>query len=137
MQRLECSQTDMESNLRDLDSPRADLDQDLGGEMQTCRGSSHAAPGFRPGIDSLVTFAVFAAVFTSDIGWQGHVAHLVHRRKEIGHWGEAENTLAEIAARDNLSLQIMLFAEADLLAYANLPSRPYERLPLKRRQLPR
>src|SRR5262249_56958580 len=45
--------------------------------------------------------------------------------------GEAQSTLANLAARDDFGLEFILFTKGDPLAYADLPSRPDQRLPLE------
>src|SRR5258708_346660 len=67
--RLECSQTNVQGDLSDLDTALANVSKNLGGEVQAGGGCGYAA--HRTGIDCLVALPVFDPVLPADVWRQG------------------------------------------------------------------
>jgi len=57
------------------------------------------------GEDGLVAVAVFFAVFSVDVGGEGHVAYFVEDGEEVGSGGEAEGALAEVCGGCDFSFE--------------------------------
>ncbi len=101
--RLERSQPDVEGQVGNDDTPRADPLQNLGSEMQTGGGRSDRSALTRK--DRLVTLAVQRLILTANVWGQRHMPQKLQPGEEIIHRREAKKAFAELAIGHDRSLQ--------------------------------
>ena len=94
--RLKCSQPDMQSQITDANSPRANPIKNLLGKMQSCGGCGDRTR--MVGKYRLIALAILRAVLPVDVWRQGNVAYLLKTGKKVVFWSKAQQTFAEVAA---------------------------------------
>src|ERR1700677_4349821 len=100
---LERPQPDMEGQVGNDDTPRADPLQNLSSEMQTGGGRSDRSALTRKG--RLVTLAVGGVVRAATVWGQRHVPQKLQPDEEIIHRREAKKASPELAKAHDGSLQ--------------------------------
>src|SRR5882724_2356301 len=133
--RLKCSQADMQGDLGDLDAPVAHLRQDVRGEVQARSGRGNRAAFVC--IDGLVAFAIGRQIVAGDIRRQWHVADLFNLGTKIRNGVEAQGAFAELAASDDFGRETMICgalspSEINLLSNSYFSSRSDQSFPKQR-----
>ena len=126
--RLKRSQAHMQSDLGNFNSAYPNAFEDFRSEVQPRGRSRHRAS--RPGVNRLVTIAVFGPVFAVDVRRQGHMADSIYQGKEVWSRIEPDATFAKVTACNNFCLKRDRITEMKPLADPNLPARPNQALPL-------
>jgi hypothetical protein len=116
---------------RDLDgfnTALTDAVEDFRSEVQS--GSRRRdRPAFLR-IDSLIAVTIGGGVVANDVRRKRNVTEFLDCSEEIRHWSEANATLAEFAAGNDLGYQFIVITEEEALADGNLSAGPNEAFPL-------
>src|SRR5690348_1028852 len=97
---LEGAEPNVQSDVRDTGSGRADAREDLGREMETGCGSSHRAA--LAGDNALVTVAIFGTVLAFDVGGQRHMPDAIDGAVNVFILSEkTDGSLAAFSAGEN------------------------------------
>lgn len=141
--RLKGSQPDVECDFGGFDFALAEAHQNLRSEMKTGGGSGDRSA--LAGIDGLIAVAVGGGILAGNIGWEGDVADALDDGKEVveGLAGfarlsphvrgsETDVALAEVSARDDFGMELIVLTEKEVLADGDLASGTDEAFPVVR-----
>jgi len=127
---LEGSEADVKRNFDDFDAALTDPVEDFRSEVQSGGRRRDRTAFLR--IDSLIAITIGGGVVAIDVRRKRNVTEFLDCSEEIWYRSEANATLAEFAAGNDLGDQFIVITEEEALTDGNLSAGPNEAFPFIR-----
>lgn len=133
--RLKSAEANVKGDLNSFDAAGADAIENRLGEVETGGGRGDGAA--RLGVDGLITLAIGGGIGASDVGRKRDVADAIEDVVEVGDrvggvpdWMKTDVAFTEGSAGDDFGLQLVLFAEEQVLADIDFAAGTNQALPI-------